>query len=241
MKTQTRKNDRSPGLEQWLRAWKELMTYTGSRVPNPEKRIKEMIALWQKEIPGKWQREDLPRNLIGYRRKPDGNKPTPEHELEKELFAAARKGALKMDGYEYVDLVTCAFPLARWRTVEADLIAIAGRKGATEVLLIEAKDKANNAWYAVGENLIQLKLFQGNPLVNLAYLKESRPTLSESSPPTTGLVIAPPDFFGQSGKKANSKQPAFDLLTEFGQQLGVTVLLGVWQKKVSTIEVLSPG
>lgn len=205
-------------------------------MPTPEEKIGQLIELWNQKIPDSWQRESLPKTFEwGYRRSLGGRKPTPEHELEKRLF----KSSLKIDGYCSVDLFANAFPLAKWRTVEADMVAVAKIDAATEVLVIEAKDKANNAWYAAVENLRQLKLFDANRRTNLEFLKNKVSDCVWGELKMTGLVIAPPDFFEHKGQKGNATQPAKNLVAAFQRKLGVRVLLGKWHKDSSRIEIIS--
>jgi len=229
---------KNPEFKKWRKMWIDLATFSGDQVPTPEEKIGRLIELWNQEIPDGWQRENLPKTFEwGYRRSLGGKKQTPEHELEKRLFKI--KSLLKIDGYGSVDLLANAFPLAKWRSVEADMVAVAKKDVATEIMVIEAKDKANNAWYAAVENLHQLKLFDANRRTNLEFLKNKVSDCVQGELAITGLVIAPPDFFEHKGQKGNATQPAKNLVAAFQRKLGVRVLFGKLHEDSSRIEIIS--
>ena len=218
--------------------WKKLADYTGDHVPEPNTRILSLVRLWRHDVSCQWRRKSLPANFGGYRRKLDGKNVTPEHELEKELFAAYENHDLKIEGYESLDLLGNAFPLANKRTVEADLIAIGKKSQDSDMLLVEVKNEADNAWHAVVENLLQLKLFKENYDGNLGLLRSKFSSRVQGNPTLRGLVLAPEIFFEKKNKQFNAKKPAFDLATRFRDDFGVQVLLGRWEKQSSEIKLI---
>ena len=68
--------------------WMALGNYTGSHLPDPDRRIDTLIALWRMSFPGAWQRGIDPVLLGPRYRRGDGNAPhAREHRIESELLA----------------------------------------------------------------------------------------------------------------------------------------------------------
>lgn len=77
----------------WATRWlaEDAGAYTGSEVPNPDRRIGRLIALWHEPIPDGWCRDDDPQltdPAVRYRRhhRRDRPKAGSEHELEHEIL-----------------------------------------------------------------------------------------------------------------------------------------------------------
>jgi hypothetical protein len=139
-----------------------------------------------------------------------------------------------------------AVPLARDTggrradNVEADLFLLVEGGGRRSVLVVEVKDGSNDAWYAVAENLQQLRLTSESDAARAVF--RARPPAIGDDLPHTGVVLAPRTFYVEpgprTGKKSAAVDPARRLCARFADELGVHVALAVWDGDERTIELL---
>jgi hypothetical protein len=228
----------------WASRWIELAKYSGKRVPGEGERIARIVALWDEPIPGKWKRGQDPRLLDPERRycRGDGGEDRvrpPEHEIEHNVLLLPPEGRTCL-GSRLIDGV-CAVPLAkdagggRSGNVEADMLLLVRTDDGYRLLLVEVKDAANNAWYAVVENLRQLKLLSESfETQRLFELRRPELPLADSIP-VTAVVLAPADFYEAHGAKGASVAPAQRLLQAMRDNAGVDVRLATWEPKERAI------
>ena len=94
----------------------------------------------------------------------------------------------------------------------------------------------NSAWFAVVENLLQLKLLRAHPERFLPHTAPFHLFSCASFSQTWGMILAPRLFFDAAGQKANSFKHAQLLVNAIYKELGVTILLASLEE--SAIEVL---
>jgi len=114
--------------------------------------------------------------------------------------------------------------------VEADLFLLKRDANGHRLPLCEVKQSANNAWFALVENLRQLRLFQDS--VHQRHLFQHRnPTAGlADNLPTKGTVLAPRDFYCHAGARCKAVAPASTLIARFHREFGVEALLAVWDR-----------
>lgn len=137
-----------------------------------------------------------------------------------------------------------AFPLVRDSNggrngnVEADLFLLVRNSQSYRLILAEVKHSANHAWFAVVENLRQLKLLVSGEDACLLF-RQRRPALGlPDGIPVTGLVVAPRCFYSQPGRKANSTAAARMLISAIRSKIDVDLRLSVWDTRGPAIAAL---
>ena len=114
-----------------------------------------------------------------------------------------------------------------------DVLALLEIGDKTRPLAIEMKaGTTNNCWFAVVENLQQLKLLHKYPKHLLA---GNRLLKSFEQLPLTqsqGMVLAPPSFFDSKGQKQNSFLQAKELIAAVRKELAITILLAAFRANV---------
>ena len=242
----------SVDLATWIEYWWACARYPGEDVPDLEARIDTLLTLWRTPIDGGWER-GVDAQLLGprYRRGDAAAPHSGEHAIEAAVLADPIEGLSCFSG-TVIDGVN-AVPLAMDRcggragNVEADLFLLVEDGPNQSVLVVEVKASANNAWYAAIENLLQMRLtkesrtarslFEGRP-ANACLAHADGAALSAL--PHIGVVLAPPDFYSQKGKKANAVAPTQDLLRRFADEVGVTVVLATWNAAGRKIDAVPP-
>ena len=104
------------------------------------------------------------------------------------------------------------------------------------LLLTEVKIDNENAWYAVIENLLQLKLLQAHQQPHELFRRRLRPSLPDKVP-LSGLVLAPEGYYCKPRKKAASVEPARALIERL-KPLDVDIQLAVWNPANRSITTL---
>src|SRR5262249_50243611 len=136
----------------------------GEDISDVSRRIEQIVDHWRIPIPGNWQRS-LDPQLLGsrYRRGDVAAPQRGEHALEYQILCEYFNEVCCLD-CTLIDGVN-ALPLVRDSSggriayVEADLFLLGRGADGYHSYLCEVKDAANSAWYAVVENLRQLRLF----------------------------------------------------------------------------------
>ena len=130
-----------------------------------------------------------------------------------------------------------AFPLVKDKTIEADMLLLMQHGGGQyRLLLTEVKIDNENAWYAVIENLLQLKLLQAHQQPHELFRRRLRPSLPDKVP-LSGLVLAPEGYYCKPRKKAASVEPARALIERL-KPLDVDIQLAVWNPANRSITTL---
>jgi hypothetical protein len=224
----------------WRNKWDVLGRFDGPQLRDPERRISEILSLWQIEPPGPWRRsaKDLPKRLLkdGHYARGNGNSKRPgEHRIEFELLERDFV-SVTYNGRHLLDGVN-AFPLVkstvgrRNDNVEADLVILVGPTDAASILVLDVKKTDGNAWSALVQNLRQLRLFLSNPVcISVFADRKSDATIAE----TIGGVIAPGEFYTSKRKKKDSVPHACKLIDAMREAHNVFAELFVWDARFQT-------
>jgi len=235
-------NDKQYGSwDGWNKEWNQLMRFDGSGFDGVQDRIRDIKTLWERQVEPSWLRPgqiDDRRWLegVGYRRGDVIDPASGEHKIEadilKNLHGVSWLGGSLVDGLS-------AIPLTRiGRGVEGDLLVLARHGTSYNMHLTEVKVSANHAWYAVVENLRQLRLLQGNAEVfgdeGMCGIFKRRSADIPSGIPVSGVVLGVNEFYGERGQKHNAVAPARELI----EALGSIVTLAVWHEETRTAKKL---
>jgi hypothetical protein len=175
----------------------------------------------------------------------DGDSPTrpPEHELEHQILKASEAnfellGARVVDAINAVPLVKDAAG-GRASDVEIDIVFLVEDANGYSLQLLEVKDAANDAWFAVVEALHQLALFEAsteNSVVRqLMCHRNPRLGLQPAELNARSIVLAPEEFYAAGGKHRRSVAPAERLIQRARAEFGVLCELAVWDPGERTI------
>jgi hypothetical protein len=197
-------------FKDWRDAWDKFGKFQGPELPDPRRRISDVLELWQAPIPEPWMRSeaDTPQRLLSGPRctRGDAEAPNPgEHTIEYEILVTHLDRARCL-GRPLLDGVS-AYPLVRdsaggrRNNVESDLILLAGPPDSALILVGEVKKTDGNPWTALVQNLRQLRLFTANP--ECASLFHRRGVTAKVVQ-FCGGVIAPKTFYSSPGQKANT-------------------------------------
>jgi hypothetical protein len=233
---------------EWSQRWMELASYTGRDVPDLERRIEGVCSLWRAAIPSGWERP-LDSRLTDPRRRylraHASGRPRPgsEHELEYEILTPDPAdvptrcfGGRLIDGINAVPL-TRDTKGGRAGNVEADMLLLVEDGGRHRLLLVEAKTGSNNAFFAVVENLRQLKLFNVSQTARRIF-PTRHPELVNPLP-VVGVALGPRSFLADRGAKERAVGPAQRLLDAVKETLDVDVRLATWDAMTRSIEIWS--
>ena len=225
----------------WSRRWITLAAFSGERCVDVDDRIDKVLKLWREDIPLPWQRPADPRLLAKrYGRthhKHGVPKSGSEHEIEFEILGLDSHPipSGRCFGHKIVDGVN-AVPLARdaaggrGGNVEGDLLLLAGSGGAHRAFLLEVKSTSNDAWYAVVENLLQLRLFLESTEARRIFQNRAVAKDLPKRLPVTAGVLAPRAFYVAPKKKRNATAHARELIDAMATELtGTPIELGLWE------------
>jgi hypothetical protein len=231
----------------WLAEWWQCARFTGTNLTDAAERTKRLLALWDAPIGNSWHRASDAQLLRQRYRRGDSESPHPgEHTIEAAILADPLD-ELRCFAGRVVDGLN-AVPLARdpggkrKHNVEADIFLLVERANAHQVLVVEVKDRSNNAWYAIVENLLQLRLArETDGSQRLFAARANRLSLghevAQQPLPLVGVVLAPRSFYEARGRKSACLGAARDLLSAFSSK-GVLVRLAVWESANRSIELL---
>lgn len=232
-------------IHDWYRQWQAIAAYTTEDLPDPDVRIRLALELWQEEVPtdGIRSYKNLPnrlRNLPHSNRYARSNADRPkrgEHVIEDAILC---EGAVKFeDGAAMFDGVN-AFPLSidpgggRKSNVEADLLLLIQRKGTETIVAAEVKVGSNNPWYALVENLRQLRLLYAGQAAQ-SFFSNRRDKAGALTSTFGAMVIAPREYYEKEGQKGNSMKHALSLISAFRKQLKVDLSLVQWDPGARTL------
>jgi hypothetical protein len=207
-----------------------------------------VLSLWKEPIPPGWLRGRDPRISDRHRRycrgnsSPQAHRPA-EHAIEYDVLTPSPTetpthclGARLIDGVNAVPLTRDAGGRRR-ANIEADMLLLLRAAEGHRLVLAEVKVGSNNAWYAVVENLRQLRLFKES-VVTQRLFHIRRADLNLRHPlPVTSIVLAPPAFYTASGKRSAAVGPARELIRR-ARAAEIDVLLTTWDSDRRTIELL---
>jgi hypothetical protein len=209
----------------WKRAFEEVATYEGVHVPEPELRIARLCELWSQQPDPSWPREKEDQRLLkGRYLRGNPERPRGESELEHAILENSFDD-IDFLGERLVDGVN-AVPLSQDDRLEADMLLLARSPiGALRQVLVEVKVANKNAWYAVVENLRQLRLFTASQRAQTIFHRRGLVPDLPSSIPASGVILAPLRYFTDPGQKESAVGPARRLI----QAIGVRIELAVWE------------
>lgn len=220
------------------------------KVGDLDGRIQQILQLWNLDIDPRWLRRDgeddhrwneapAPhRYRRGQSRSGANAAPATrtqhEHLIERNILGDRLAEVTCLDGL-LIDGVN-AIPLAKdTKGVEGDLLLLSKRRvGGYRLLLAEVKDGANTPWYAVIENLMQMKLLlaHGDPLG--LFRRRLAPLLEKvDSVDASGLVLAPATYY--TDDKRESVGPARALIAALHREHGVDIQLARWDEEALSI------
>jgi len=155
----------------WRDAWEKLGKFQGPELPEPSRRVSDILELWQAPIPEPWMRSeaDTPQRLLSGPRYTRGNRHgirPAEHEIEYEILVTqfdrvTYRGQPLLDGVNAYPLVKDSAG-GRSDNVEADSVLLSGRADSASILVSDVKKTDGNPWTALVQNLRQLRLFTAN-------------------------------------------------------------------------------
>ena len=225
----------------WAEQWLVLARYRGPGLVDVEARIEAVLELWRSPMPMGWERSDDPALLDPARRyrrthmgRPDG--PVSEALLESEVLtpdpAVAPTtcfGSALVDGCNAVSLQRSNALSAGRRAgnVEADMLLLTRSDSGYRALLVEVKVTSDTPWYALVENLRQLRLYSESAAAQrILRLRAGELELPDPLP-VTGVVLAPRSYYDAPGKKSRSVGAALRVAARM-QEAGVDCKLAVW-------------
>jgi hypothetical protein len=176
----------------------------------------QIIKLWQQPMPRDWERE-IWGGKLGYRKRSDNKG---EQCTEKELFKGGPNGfELVFSGQQTnanyrVKLIYHNMPLANRRKgqVIADAFGVLEAGKSVRPLFFEVKVAANDPWFALVENLQQIRLARACAQKIQAFVHENTEYWVERG--VWGLILAPESFYeNYSGNLAKCK-PLLDALKQ---------------------------
>ena len=192
----------------WGRRWLDLARFTGGHLAEPDRRINEILEHWDAPIPGAWERPIDDQLLEARYRRGDIDSPRAgEHSIEHEILSKIETIRC-LDG-TLVDGIN-AIPLTRDETggrrgnVEGDLFLLMAKDGDYRLVMCEVKHSANNCWYAAVESLRQLRLLHWSVAARRLFHSRNPRLSLPTEIPIIGLVVAPEEYYTQSGQKANA-------------------------------------
>ena len=194
-------------LKEWSDEWQDAMEMTGD--------IERVIKLWSRPIPEHWRRARW-KPEYGYRKIPKGGKDRGEQVIEKDLLAPKGEVSLRaISGYGpvggawFLGIYNDMRLASDFRTKKAPGQVIADAFGLLVVgkkarpICVEVKIKDKNSWYAVVENLRQVRLLRRNEK-NLRKFLKGIGALGGLRLPSAkgawGMVLAPAEFFEHDKK-----------------------------------------
>lgn len=223
-------------LGKWHESWKELMWYKGRELQNSDEKISKVIQHWAQPIPEEALVESLSirkrllDNNLRYTRGYGASANRGEYALERQILLESHPyGQTKLiDGINGVNLGRGIVGQRRKHAVEADLLLVEHHKQGMRLIVGEVKKSDQNAWYAVIENLRELKLVYAQEN-RIKKIFESRGLHFDEKFIITGAVIAPYEFYIQKHKKANATKLAKKLIEEMSLHHQIVIELLIWQ------------
>ncbi len=157
----------------------------------------QILKLWQKPMPRAWERE-IWEGKLGYRKRSDNKG---EQCTEKELFEGGLNGfELVFSGQQTnadyrVKAIYQNMPLANQRTgqVIADAFGVLETAKGLRPLFIEVKVAANNPWFALVENLQQIRLARACAQKIQSFVHKNTEYRVERG--VWGLILAPESYY----------------------------------------------
>ena len=176
----------------------------------------QILKLWQKPMPRDWERE-IWEGKLGYRKRSDNKG---EQCTEKELFSGGSNGfELVFSGQQTnanyrIKPIYHNMPLANRRKgqVIADAFGVLETAKSVRPLFIEVKVAANDPWFALVENLQQIRLARACAQKIQAFVHENTEYRVERG--VWGLILAPKGYYEKHFDNLAKCRPLLDALKQ---------------------------
>lgn len=191
----------------WSASWKEAMKQDD---------IEKVLALWRKPVPTGFHREHWKED-IGYRKNDKGRKKG-EQIIEAQLLGEKGKLSNRIvktpkGEYQFIGIyndMRAAQDFGKAKTegqVIADAFGLLILKKDIHPVVVEVKINNEDCWYALVENLKQIKLMRANEKNINSFLSILNPTHSlPHAKGTWGMVLASRGYYEKKGKLPLCKQ-----------------------------------
>ena len=197
----------NPPFEEWSRQWK------AARKSEHIEHYKEILDLWAPQnIPRKWHRDDWAGDL-GFRKKTKEDTHRGEQKIEK--FLLGDEGTYKtLDIHDSQDRTVgklhslyhnAALINQRSGQVIADVFGVICLGNKRHPAMIEVKVTDQHPWYALVENLFQVRLARAcEPRIRAIVEKKWKIRIGQGA---WGIVLAPREYF-ENRKHQEQNRPA---------------------------------
>lgn len=194
----------------WSQRWNKLRTFDKN-----SNMVSEVLDLWKTPAPKECLRSEWPMPR-GYRKRNENDRG--EQKIERQLFTEGTFDVTKLtngkpETFNLVPIfhnVACATQQKGQTITDALGVLTVGKK--KHPVAIEVKVDANDLWYAIVENLKQVKMMRAN-LGNLGRLIAPPETNEDTEyKGTWGIVLAPEAYYTKH-KKSAATGSVLELLT----------------------------
>jgi len=175
-----------------------------------------ILKLWQKPMPRDWERK-IWEGKLGYRKRSDNKG---EQYIENELFNGGSNGfelvfsCQETNANYRVKPIYHNMPLANRRKgqVIADAFGVLETGKIVRPLFIEVKVTANDPWFALVENLQQIRLARACAQKIQAFVHENTEYRVERG--VWGLILAPARYYEKHSSNLAKCKPLLDALKQ---------------------------
>lgn len=196
----------------WSVAWKDCRKRSNTA---------QILKLWQNPLPQNWKRK-IWEGKLGYRKRSDDKG---EQQIEARLLNCDGGVDVVLDSKTIqLKAIYHNFPLANQRSgqVIADAFGVLEAGNTQRTLMIEVKVSDRNPWYALVENLQQVRLARACAQEVTQFVKKQTGQSPERG--TWGLVLAPKKYYERHGREAAACK---HLLEELKKRTQARVAFGI--------------
>lgn len=193
-------------FEEWSRKWKAARKAIGA--------VESVMDLWSMtNVPTGWERQTW-RMGMGYRKRSKNGTDRGEQNIERMFLGAKNQINLHRlkQGRSSCPILALYhnMPMANQRRgqVIADAFAVLEFKGRFQPLAVEIKWDANDCWFALVENLQQIKMLRRNVRYLNSFIN------IPDSKGVWGMVLAPSKYYEINKDSLHACQPLLDRLKE---------------------------
>lgn len=186
----------SNNYHEWAEGFKSLKAF----MPPAEKAIKQVIEYYMQSITKSEQAQrEVWSHALGFRKKSKDRLDRGEQKVERLLFEMSPIEIRRKGGSLYLKVTDQNFPMAKQAKgqVLCDAIGFIEHRRKYHPVAIEVKTNDQNPWFAVVENLIQIRLarFNLNNIEQHALKRSLAFDNLQKARGTWGLVVAPSKYF----------------------------------------------
>jgi hypothetical protein len=208
----------------WVDGFKDLKEFT----PPAATAIKRVLAYYSQAIGQHAQAQRVGwSHVLGYRKNPKDGLDRGEQKIERLLFERSPIEIVCEKGRSVSLIVTDQnFPLARQSRgqILCDALGFVDHGGRHHPVVIEVKTTDADPWFAVVENLIQIRLarFNYNTIERHAIKRSLAGNNPQSARGTWGLVLAPQKYFDRNSAR---REAALKLIQELKNRTRARIIL----------------